>query len=78
MRGFGNFWSEVPETGETGSSHLSASFSRVLQLPDLSDQELAEVELPVGDEALDEGSHLLAVEPDRATGVCQVPTHAAG
>src|SRR5680860_145206 len=65
MRRFGNFSPEGPETGETGSSRLSAGFSPVLELSDLSDQELAEVELPVGDEALDQGSHLLAVEPTK-------------
>lgn len=35
----------------------------MLQLPDLSDQELAKVELPVGDKARHQGSHFVAIEP---------------
>jgi hypothetical protein len=31
-----------------------------LNLLDLSDHELAQIELPVGDEALDQGSHIIA------------------
>lgn len=42
----------------------------MLQLPDLSDQELAKVELPVGDEALSQRPHLAAIEPpERLAGV---------
>lgn len=42
---------------------LQRAPSPVLQLPDLSDQELAKVELPVGDEALNQGLHLVAIKP---------------
>jgi hypothetical protein len=45
MRRFGHFWPEVPGIGEAGSNRFSAGFSPLLQLPDLSDQELAEVAL---------------------------------
>jgi hypothetical protein len=35
----------------------------VLKLPNLSNQELAKIELPVGDEALNQGPHFVAIEP---------------
>ena len=63
MRRFGHFRPEVPEIERAGLNPLSASSSPVLQLPNLSDQELTKVELPVGDEALNQDPHLVAIEP---------------
>jgi hypothetical protein len=43
----------------------STSPSPMLQLSNLSDQELAKVELPVGDETLNQDSQLIAIKPPK-------------